>query len=443
MAEPSPQKRQKMTPDEEVAKLQKRSREIAFRAKFKKITSVLRSHMYLTDTVVTHIEQSLDEHIDIVLERCGTAKQEVAAQSDDGLARHVLMRKMRSSSELPSPATSTYAASTVAESSSVGYSQTLESESSRQDPAMAKQSWAYSRISGYSLILITSILSMLEPSSLSKAALQAATQRGKRKESQDKLCKILQFATGLTASWSATWPYKFDEVLRAYFVALHCARGRRGMGLVLSWDMCWQELGVYRLSVENKVLLLKQPWTKAVVEVPKAIVKKLGSVLASITLEHNWSETEAVLAGPSGETHMCLLLITDHLVASGILDQFNTVDMPAMMHKHHPASDVSAQCAKEAPSDSEDEVVADDDAIQLALLAAANPVDDGYGEVKLEDLMADDTGAMAGKDDPEALVPALKAEPGPWLESQDSAWKQELYDESIAVRTKRELPDNE
>ena len=282
-----------------------------------------------------------------------------------------------------------------------------------------KQSWCYTKICGYSLILLTGFLSMLEPSCLSKHALSAVQQRGQRRQSQDNLCRLLQFSVGLSGSWSATGALKFVKNLRSYFVAMYLARGKRGLGLVLSWSMDWPSVGIYRLvPVVGKKLFMHQPWTNVTVQVSAEVIKKVGGPLSEMHIEYNWSETEAVLKGQR-DSHLCILILGEHVVAQHYMDTFNDEMIPFVADQ--PASNEDAvgedgvqegACKTEealASEHEDDDVLVDDESIRKALLASST-LEDGYakveqqadGDVKLEDKGVDERAGNDGQADQRA-----------------------------------------
>lgn len=180
-------KRPALSPEEQVAKLQKRSREISFKSKFGEIQATLKANMHLTDTVMNHLEQVLGRSIDDGAP-AGAApspshakpsiKQETprakgGGSASSGASRIASEVKVHDDSVQEAATTRSSAASDKEGSDSGGESHDDES-----------QSWCYTKLTSYSIVLLSSILTHLEPSCLSHHALKAVVRRGARKESR-------------------------------------------------------------------------------------------------------------------------------------------------------------------------------------------------------------------------------------------------------------------
>lgn len=318
-------KRPTLSPEEQVAKLQKRSREISFKSKFGKIQATLKANMHLTDTVMNHLEQVLGRSIDDGAP-AGAApspspakpsiKQETPRSKGGGSASSGASRvasevKVHDDSVQEAATTRSSAASDKEGSDSGGESHEDES-----------QSWCYTKLTSYSIVLLSSVLTHLEPSCLSHHALKAVVRRGARKESQESLMRILEFTTGLAPNWSATGAYKRNKVLYEFFTSVHLARGRRAKEMVL--PVRWETFGVYSLRTSGKKIYLAQRWVNDEVEIPTKIVKMLGGGIVDIRIEANWSETQAFLSSPKGpNTHLCMLLLPNQIADQKVLDDFH------------------------------------------------------------------------------------------------------------------------
>lgn len=320
-------KRPALTPDQQVAKLQKRSREISFKAKFSKITNTLRANMFLTDTVLTHLGQVLGRSLDDDAPAGSSARptaspdkassMQVAspakARTSAGSGASQIADVKQQIGDSPQEACASHTSHT---------SERAESDSDCDGDADMAQSWCSTKLTSYSIVLLSSVLSHLEPSCLSHHALKAIVRRGQRKESQEALVRIVEFTTGLAPNWSATGAYKKNKVLYEYFTAVHLARGRRAKEMVL--PVRWETFGVYSLRTSGKNIYLAQKWVGEEVEIPAKIVKMLGGGIVDIRIESNWSETQAFLSSPKGpNTHLVMLLLPNHIVNPTALDNFH------------------------------------------------------------------------------------------------------------------------
>lgn len=403
---PKGQKRT-MTPTEQVQRLQQRSREIAFRAKFAKIQRVLRCNMYLTDTVTDHLETVLGRALEDIIENgAGTfntdaiTPRKVKEPADDDEGDNGTPTTCRTASGQQSE---------VASSSGGGQQAASDGEAGGdgEDGEDAMQSWGYCRLSTYSITLLMNLLSAMEPASLSKHALRAVVIRGKRKDSTEALLKILEYCTGLGPSWSATGPYKRWKTLYAYVKALNKARGRRARELVL--PVHWSAAnGVYGLRVAGKRLYLKQNFTMEEAKVSAATIKLLGGTVGDINIDQNWGESTAQLVSPkTPETYLCILIISNHITEKAGLDDFyKTLEQP-------PLDEVKAEETLEQPEpvkEEEEEEELRTEAEPLAKRVKKDEPDDTDLASALGHLMSEDEDAALEKEPPVKEEPAEQSE---------------------------------
>lgn len=168
---------------------------------------------------------------------------------------------------------------------------------------------AYYKVKSMSAGPICSLLSIAEPVACSKNALRGLVVAGNRVPSKTICLELFEFIFGHNPEWSATGDLRQLDTLHKYLCDRNAERGRRARDLVFPLD--WERDGIYALSLrpvgDGQALDVTHKYTKQVNSFTDEDLN--GAPLASVKVQHNFSETTAFLMSEScAMLHRILLL---------------------------------------------------------------------------------------------------------------------------------------
>lgn len=181
-------------------------------------------------------------------------------------------------------------------------------------------------LGGAKLEVFLSLLTAMEPSSLSAHSLKALPNRRQRVPPKSLVLELFTFCTGMPDDLylGVDSDLKSYMALEAESLSRNVARRRRGRDLVL--PPRWKDVGVYKLSVDDGVAYLDVMGNPGIeIRIREQVLDMFDAPLKNLVLKDNYSEQKAVLTVPgSPNTHSCIRLFPDIVFGSNLNDDFLT-----------------------------------------------------------------------------------------------------------------------
>ena len=153
--------------------------------------------------------------------------------------------------------------------------------------------WTIEQLS-YSL-LVSHVLTQVEPQSLSGANLRSIRVGGTQVSTKGMMLQLFQYTTGLPVEFSLNGPLRYWPYLQAYLRYQAASRGRRSQSLLLpaAWSHHLDSPGVYAAVVTSKIVTITHTWTLVEIKLAKSLVKPRDE--NDVIIEANWSESNALM----------------------------------------------------------------------------------------------------------------------------------------------------
>ena len=169
-------------------------------------------------------------------------------------------------------------------------------------------------------LLVSHVLSPLEPQAFSPANLRAMKKHGQAAASRVLLVQMCEFTTGADGGFELVGPLRYWPYLQQVLSARSVQRGRRAQALILppSWDATD---GIFDLDCSGQCVILRNRYTSSCCTIPAQDLAPFQA-LDDFFIKDNFSETKAVLKSHLNPAHpglVCSRFLPNFIVNESIV----------------------------------------------------------------------------------------------------------------------------
>jgi hypothetical protein len=181
----------------------------------------------------------------------------------------------------------------------------------------------YRKLVDWSVQALQEILNMLNPVSMSEVLTIHVSRRGKRRESQEVFCNLIEYCTGLPMTYAPRKAFNTVDQFMEFVLIEFRKRGCRGDKLKIV-PLDFDNDGIFEKTIAGSTVIVRHRFTNAEVEVPALYTRSWD--LASLRVENNHSETSAVLTSSSPKAMRFNINFPNHFVGTYALPQVDRIE---------------------------------------------------------------------------------------------------------------------